>query len=162
MAALDAYLADLRRHDRAGAAAKAAGQFKTALGFDRRDRRYADPLAELQLETTTNDDFLDSRDRLRPQRLPRTVNRRAVVAGLNRAHALGHIGNPAAWRLGALPDDNESEAAVFLSSAQTKALMASAPPEAGAFMRGLELSGGPPKEIADATAADFDGARLKL
>ncbi|HKT73661.1 MAG TPA: hypothetical protein VJQ47_12275 [Steroidobacteraceae bacterium] len=72
------------------------------------------------------------------------------------------VRNPAAWRLGALPDDNESETAVFLSSTQRKALIASASPEAGAFMRGLELSGGRPKELADAIAADFDGARLKL
>lgn len=164
IAALDGYLSDLRRHDRANAASKAEGQFKTALRFDPKSARYEDPLAALQLESTTNDDFLDWRDRLRPGRLPRTVNRlaRAVTAGLNRAHRLGHIGNPAAWRLEALPDDDESQTAVFLSPLQRKQLIASASSEAADFMRGLEFSGARPKELAEATAADFDGASLKL
>ncbi|MDB6156865.1 MAG: hypothetical protein JWO04_571 [Gammaproteobacteria bacterium] len=88
IAALETYLSDLRRHDRSGAAAKAEGQFKTALGFDATAKHYTDLLCTLQLEDVTNDDFLDWRDRLRPGRLPRTVNRlvRAVTAGLNRAH----------------------------------------------------------------------------
>ena len=129
------YLTDLRRHDRADAAKKAEGQFKTALGFDRKDKRYKDPLAALQLEEATKDDFLDWRDRLRPGRLPRTVNRfvRAVTAGLNRAHRLGHIGNPAAWRIEALPDDEESETAVFLTPVQRKGLIAAAPPRRGSL-----------------------------
>jgi hypothetical protein len=109
------------------------------------------------------DDFLDWRDRLQPGRLPRTVNRfvRAVTAGLNRAHALGHIGNPAAWRIEALADD-ASETAVFPSPAQRKGLIDSASPEAAAFLRGLELSGARPKELAETTAADLDGQRLRL
>ena len=164
LAALDSYLNDLRRHDRADAAAKAEGQFKTALRFDPKSERYTDQLAALQLENATNDDFLDWRDRLRPGRLPRTVNRmvRAVTAGLNRAHRLGHIGNPAAWRVESLPDDDESETAVFLSPAQRKGLIDSAAPAAAAFLRGLELSGARPKELAEATVADFDGTHLKL
>jgi integrase len=164
LAGLDSYLNDLRRHDRADAATKAEGQFKTALRFDPKSERYTDPLAALQLENVTNDDFLDWRDRLRPGRLPRTVNRmvRAVTAGLNRAHRLGHIGNPGAWRLETLPDDDESETAVFLSPAQRKGLIDSASPAAAAFLRGLELSGARPKELAEAIAADFDGKHLKL
>jgi integrase len=163
IAGLESYLTDLRRHGRAEAAKKAEGQFKTALGFDRKDKRYKDPIAALHLEGATKDDFLDWRDRLRPGRLPRTVNRfaRAVTAGLNRAHGLGHIGNPAAWRIEALADD-ESETAVFLSPTQRKGLIDSASPEAGAFLRGLELSGARPKELAETTAADFDGERLRL
>lgn len=164
LAALETYLADLRRHDRWDAAIKAEGQFKTALGFDRESHRHLDPLATLQLESATKDDFLDWRDRLRPGRLPRTVNRfvRAVIAGLNRAHGLGHVGNPATWRLEGLPDDDESETAVFLTPAQRKGLVDAASPEAAAFLRGLELSGARPKELAAATAADFDGERLRL
>lgn len=164
IAALDTYLNDLRRHDRAEAATKAEGQFKTALRFDPKSERYTDVLAGLQLESTTNDDFLDWRDRLRPGRLPRTVNRmvRAVTAGLNRAHRLGHIGNPSAWRLETLPDDDEAETAIFLSPAQRKGLIDSATPEAAAFLRGLELSGARPKELTEATVADFDGSHLKL
>ena len=81
---------------------------------------------------------------------------------MNRAHGLGHIGNPAAWRIEALADDNESETAVFLSPAQRKGLIHAASPEAAAFLRGLELSGARPKELAETTAADFDGERLKV
>jgi integrase len=163
-AALETYLADLRRHDRVDAAKKAEGGFKTALSFDSKAQGYKDPLAELQLEEVTLDDFLEWRDRLRPGRLPRSVNRlvRAVSAGLNRAHRLGHIGNPAAWRLEQLPDDNESETAVFLAPAQRKALIAAASASAAAFLRGLELSGARPKELASAIVGDFDGERLKL
>lgn len=164
LAALETYLTDLRRHERGDAAKTAEGRFKTALCFNARDKSYQDPLADLQLEEATHDDFLEWRDRLRPARLPRTVNRlvRAVAAGLNRAHRLGHIGNLAAWRFEHLPDDEESETAVFLTPAQRKGLIAAAPPPAAALLRGLELSGARPKELATATAGDFDGERLKL
>jgi integrase len=163
-AALETYLADLRRHNRDDAADTAEGRFRTALDFDFKDRRYRDPFAELQLEEATQDDFLEWRDRLRPGRLPRTINRlvRAVCAGLNRAHRLGHIGNPAAWRFEQLPDEDESETAVFLTPVQRKGLIAAASAPAAAFLRGLELSGARPKELASATAAAFDGERLKL
>jgi integrase len=36
------------------------------------------------------------------------------------------------------------------------------PKHAAAFLRGLELSGARPKELAEAVASDFDGKRLKL
>jgi len=164
VAALETYLTDLRRHNRMDAARTAEGRFKTALGFDRRNSGYMDPLAELQLEEATQDDFLEWRDRLRPDRLPRTVNRlvRAVSAGLNRAHRLGHIGNPVAWRFDHLPDDDEPETAVFLTPSQRNGLISAASLQAGAFLRGLELSGARPKELASAKVGDFDGERLKL
>lgn len=164
MAALETYLTDLRRHSRSDAAKAAEGRFKTALAFDQKANRYRDPLAELPLDKVTQEDFLDWRDRLGTGRLPRTVNRlvRAVTAGLTRAHQLGHLGNPQAWRLQSLPDDDESETAVFLTPAQRKSLIRAASPEAAALLRGLELTGGRPKELADALIADFDGTRLKL
>jgi len=92
------------------------------------------------------------------------VNRlsRAVSAGLNRAVRLGHVGNPVAWRIEALPDDDESETAVFLSPAQRTALIAAAAPQAAAFLRGLELTGARPSELAAATAGEVDGERLRL
>ena len=163
-AALDAYLIDLKRHGRADAARSAEGRFRTALGFDFATSRYRDPLAETQLDQTTHEDFLEWRDRLTNGRLPRTVNRlvRAISAGLNRAHRLGHIGNPAAWRLEGLPDDEESETAIFLTRAQRKALIDAASPAAAAFLRGLELTGARPKELATARVGDFNGERLKL
>jgi integrase len=162
--ALETYAEDLRRHGRVQAADKAEGQFRTALGFDRTAEAYTDPLASLQLEEATQDDFLDWRDRLRSERLPRTVNRyvRALTAGLNRAHRLGHVGNPAAWQMDALPDNDEAETAVFLSPVQRQGLIEAASPEAAAFLRGLEFSGARPKELAEATVADFDGQCIKL
>lgn len=164
IAALESYAADLRRHGRPDAALKAEGEFKTALCFDRKNQCYTDPLASLQLEEATKDDFADWRDRLIPGRLPRTVNRyvRALTAGLNRAHRLGYVGNPAAWRMDALSDSDEADTAVFLSPAQRQGLIGAASPEAAAFLRGLELSGARPKELAEATVGDFDGQCVKL
>lgn len=52
---------------------------------------------------------------------------------------LGHVGNPAAWRVKALSDDveDEGQTAVFLSAVQRQALIAAASPPCSAFMRGL-------------------------
>jgi integrase len=158
-AALEAYLADLRRHGRADAATEALWRFKLCVYKD-------DILADLELEAATQDDFLEWRDRLRPGRQPRTVNRnvRAVVAGLNKANRLGHLGNPSAWRLTALADDveDDGETAVFLNAEQRAAFIAAASPNAGEFLRGMELSGARPKELASATVGDFDGETLRL
>jgi integrase len=164
IAALLAYLADLRSHGRHAAAKKAEGQFKTVLRFDAKQERYQDELAHLELESATRDDFFDWRARIEPGRLPRTVNRyaRTMQAGLTRAHELGHLGNPAAWRMPSLADDNESETAVFLTPSQRKGLIDAANPEAALFVRGLELSGARPGELAAAKVADFDGKRLRL
>jgi integrase len=163
-AALETYLVDLKRHGRADAARSAEGRFRTALGFDFKTLHYGDPLAEMQLDRTAHEDFLEWRSRLANGRLPRTVNRlvRAVSAGLNRAHRLGHTGNPATWRLDGLPDDEESETAIFLTRSQRKGLIDAASPAAAAFLRGLELTGARPKELATARVGDFDGERLKL
>ena len=157
-AALEAYLADLRRHGRTDAAKEAEGRFKLTV--------YEDVLADVSLEAATREDFLEWRDRLVEGRQPRSVNRqvRSVVAGLNRAAELGHVGNPAVWRLKPLSGDGEDdgETAVFLNPEQRKALIAAATPFAAAFLRGLELTGARPKELAAATVAHFDGKTLRL
>lgn len=157
-AALESYLTDLKRHGRPDSAKEALWRFKLAV--------YEDPIACLELEAATKNDFLEWRDRLLPGRKPRSVNRhvRAIVAGLNRAADLGHVGNPAAWRLKPLADDvdEEGETAVFLSLGQRKALVSHAGPHAAAFLRGLELTGARPKELAAAIVEDFDGESLKL
>jgi integrase len=157
-AALEGYLADLKRHGRPDAAREALWRFKLAV--------YEDALAGLELESATRDDFLEWRDRLIPGRKPRSVNRhvRAVVAGLNRAVQLGYVGNPTAWHLKPLQDDveDEGETAVFLSAGHREAVIAAASSQAAAFLRGLELTGARPKELATATAGDFDGEALKL
>ena len=157
-AALETYLADLKRHARPDAAAEALWRFKVVV--------YDDPIAALQLESATFVDFLEWRDRLLPGRAPRTVNRyvRAVVAGLNRAKQLGHIGSPAAWDLTALQDavDDDGETAVFLDQDQRRALLASAELHAAEFLRGLELTGARPHELANASVSDFDGDTLRL
>jgi integrase len=157
-AALQTYLDDLRRHGRSDTAKDAEDRF--ALTVD------DDEIADLSLEQATRDDFLEWRDRLTEGRKPRSVNRqvRAVVAGLNRASELGHVGNPAAWRIKSLSDaeSDDGETAIFLTPEQRKALIAAASPHAALFLRGLELTGARPKELAAATAAHFDGKRLRL
>ena len=157
-AALEAYLADLSRHGRTGAAKEAGWRFKKYV--------YSDPLADVELEKVTRDDFQEWRDRQHSGRAARTVERqfRSVRAGLNRALELGHVGNPAAWKLKALQDDVEDtgETAIFLEPAQRSALIAAADPAAGEFLRGMELSGGRPIELSAARVGDFDGQKLRL
>ncbi len=155
--ALTAYAQDLRRHGRESA----------ALEFEWRVRAVVegDAFAKLQLEALKRDDFEEWRDRVRKGRAARTVNRytRAVVAALNRAIDLGHVGNPAAWRVKALADDTEDNGtAIFLTPGQRKALISAASPNCAALMRGLELTGARPLELVSATAGDFDGASLRL
>jgi integrase len=156
--ALEAYLADLNRHGRHETALEAEGRFKNVV--------YEDPIADLELESVTRDDFLEWRDRLLEGRQARTVNRnvRAVAAALNQAIELGHLGNPAAWKLRALSDaiDESGETAVFLDAVQRKAIIAAASPRAALFLRGLELTGARPKELAATLVADFDGQMLRL
>lgn len=156
--ALETYLADLRRRGRSDSARVALGQFKLAV--------YSDPIASLKLEGATKDDFLEWRERFRTGRQPRSLNRlvRAVVAGLNRAVDLGHVGNPAAWKLKPLADDTDDggETAVFLSAEQRKALISAAEPHTAALLRGLELTGARPKELTTATVSDYDGESLGL
>ena len=165
--ALKAYLTDLRSRGREGAATEAAWRFKVAVYRDpERKRADDDAIAELVLETATLDDFREWRERLRPGRQPRTVNRyvRAVVAGLNVACGLGYVGNPAAWQLAGLDDDVEAsgETAIFLDVPQRRALIAAAAPMAGNFLRGMEVTGGRPIEIAAAKVSDFSGDSLRL
>ena len=103
-----------------------------------------DALAHQALEAATRDDFEEWRERLTEGRQPRSVDRyaRRLMAGLNRAVELGHIGNPAAWKLKPLQDDVEEdgETAVFLDPGQRKSLIEAASPVAAAFFRGLELT----------------------
>lgn len=152
-AALEAYLADLRRHGRDATADEQEARFKLCV--------YEDAIADLRLDETTRDDFESWRDRLRVGRQPRSVNRhvRGVAAGLNAAtKKLGHVGNPAAWALVALADDTEeaAEGAVFLAPEQRDRIIAKASRRLAAFLRGLEQTGARPSELAAATVADFD------
>ena len=158
-AALESYLSDLREHGRTDAAKEAEWRFKKTV--------YSDPLAGTSLEHATKDDFREWRERQKPGRQPRTLNRhiRSVVAGLNHAvKEAGHVGNPTAWSLKPLADDveDDGETAVFLTPDQRKALVAAATPFAAAFLRGLELTGARPQELAAATVAHFDGEQIRL
>lgn len=159
--ALEAYLADLRRHGRGATADEAEARFKLCV--------YDDDLAGLRLEDATRDDFEAWRDRLRAGRQARSVNRhvRALAAGLNAAtKKLAHVGNPSAWTLAPLADDTEeaAEGAVFLSPDERTRLIAKASRALAAFLRGLEHTGARPSELARATVADFDarGGTLTL
>ena len=124
---------------------------------------FDDPIADLKLERATRDDFDAWRDRLTAGPRVRTVNRyaRFVAAGLNRAIELGHVGNPAAWRLRPLCGEDEADP-VSLGSTQRAAIIAAADPHTAAFLRGLELTGARPNELAAMTKADFDGQVVKL
>lgn len=157
-AALDTYLADLRRHGRQDAAKEAEGRFKLVI--------HSDSIAELGLESATRDDFEEWRDRFTEGRQPRSLNRhvRTVIAGLNRARQLGHVGNEAAWKLTPLSDDvdDEGDTAVFLTADQRKAIITAASQPMAEFLRGLELTGARPNELAATTAGDFDGQALRL
>ena len=149
--ALTAYAQDLRRHGRESA----------ALEFEWRVRAVVegDAFAKLQLEALKRDDFEEWRYGVRKGRAARTVNRytRAVVAALNRAIDLGHVGNPAAWRVKALADDTEDNGtAIFLTPGQRKALISAASPNCAALMRGLD------SDRRQATGAgQCDGRRLR-
>lgn len=158
-AALESYLDDLREHGRADAAKEAEWRFKKTV--------YSDPLADTSLERATKDDFREWRERQKPGREPRTLNRhvRSVVAALNYAvKEAGHVGNPMAWSLKPLADDveDDGETAIFLTPEQRKALVDAAAPFAAAFLRGLELTGARPQELAAATVAHFDGEQIRL
>ncbi len=150
--ALTAYLGWLREQGREATAATCEQRFSAIV--------WPDPLAELEMHALTRDDMREWRDRLRPGRQPRSINRhvRSIVAGLNRAHQNGHLGNPAAWRLEPLADDVDEggETPVMLTPAQRHVLIAAASPAAAAFLRGLELTGARPKELAAATVNDLD------
>lgn len=157
-AALQAYLEDLRRQGRTDAAKAAEGIFKTVV--------FKDSIATVKLERATGDDFRDWQAGLTDGRKPRSANRyvRSVVAGLNRAIELGHVGKPSAWHLTPLGDDteDETETAVFLSPEQRKALLAASTSAAALFFRGLECTGARPKELAAALVSHFDGHRIRL
>src|SRR3984885_5448012 len=158
-AALQSYLDHLREHGRADAAKEAEWRFKKTV--------YSDPLADTSLERATKDDFREWRERQKPGRQPRTLNRhiRSVVAALNYAvKEAGHLGNPTAWGLKPLADDveDDGETAIFLTPEQRQALVAAATPFAAAFLRGLELTGARPQELAAATVAHFDGEQIRL
>lgn len=169
--ALERYLKDLRTHGRHDAADEAEGRFKLTVFGDPENGRPADPLADLSLESATRDDFEEWRERLRfdrngKPRQPRSINRhvRAVVAGLNKAHELGHVGKPEAWQLTALADDREDdgETAVFLDPAQRKSIIEAAGQHLAEFLQGLEHTGARPGELAEVTAGEFDGEQIRL
>lgn len=156
--ALDAYIANLRRQGRASSAKEIDARFAQTVDED--------VLKNLPLESATKDDFLEWRDRLAKSRKPRSVNRqvRAVQAGLNCALQLGHVGNPAAWTLTRLADEveDDGETALFLTPPQRKALIAAVSAPLSLFLRGLELSGARPSELAAACVGHLSGDMLRL
>lgn len=150
--ALETYLTWLREQGRESTAKTIEPKFKKVV--------WDDDLANIPLHALVRDDMREWRERLREGRQPRSINRivRDVQAGLNRALVEGHVGDKMAWALDPLADDIEEggESAVILSPGQRKALIKAAVPAAADFMRGLELTGARPSELAAATVADLD------
>ena len=152
-AALDAYIADLQKHNRTSTAHEATQRRKQIVD--------GDPIAEVSLNRATVEDFQEWRDRLLKGREPRSVNRlvRGLKAGLNRAvRDLGFTGNPAAWNLRAMVDDQEDsgDAAVFLRPEQRLRLIDYATLALANLLRGFEHTGARPGELPEASVADFD------
>ncbi len=156
--ALEAYLGYLKQQGRADTAMEVEGRYKAVV--------WPDAMADTPLESLGLEEFTGWRERLRKGRQNRSVNRhvRAVVAGLNKANALGHVGNPAAWRIEPLADDvdDSGETAVLLTLEQRAALIVSVESNLADFLRGLEFTGARPGELAAVAASDFDGERLRL
>ncbi len=157
-AALESYLAYLGEQGRESTAADAEKRFKLTV--------YDDAIASIRVDKLTMDDFREWRDRLRKGRTNRSVNRqvRAVTAGLNMAIRRGFIANRSAWDIEPLADDVEQEGntAVFLNAAQREALISRATPELALFLRGLEVTGARPSELASARVCDYDGETVRL
>ena len=59
--------------------------------------------------------------------------------------------------VGIRDESDDGETAVFLTPEQRKALLAAASPRAALFLRGLELTGARPKELASATGVRVPG-----
>lgn len=150
--ALKTYIRLLRQQGREPTADNAEDRFSLIV--------WDDPLAGVRLEDLTREDMREWRERLRKDRQNRSVNRhvRSVVAGLNKAHAEGHIGHPEAWKLEPLADDREEEAeTLFLTPTQRDSIVSASSTACGFFLRAIEFTGARPGELADATAGDLDG-----
>ena len=150
--ALETYIRELAKGGRQATADNAEARFALLI--------WADPIADIRLESLTLEDMEEWRERIRDGRQNRSVNRhvRSVVAGLNLANKKGHIGNADAWMLTPLSDDIEETAdtTVFLTPEQRRILIGAASPACGAFLTAIEFTGGRPGELAAATRQDFD------
>jgi len=150
--ALETYVVYLNEQGREATAADAEDRFRLIV--------WDDPIALLQLEDLTRQDFREWRERLRPERQNRSVNRhvRSVVAALNRAIREGHSGSPEAWLVDPLADDAEGtgESTVFLTPSQRAAIVKAACKECGDFLRAVAFTGARPGELAAANVSDFD------
>ncbi len=150
--ALETYLRYLRDQGREATAKTIETKFRQVV--------WDDVLATIPLHSLAKPDVKEWRDRLRKGRQPRSINRivRDLKAGLNRALKEGHVGDRETWALDPLADDFEEsgDSAVILSPHHRKALIDAALPAGAEFMRGLELTGARPSELAAATVADLD------
>ncbi len=150
--ALETYIKLLRQHGREATADNARDRFELIV--------WDDELSSLRLDDLTREDMREWRERLRKDRKNRSVNRhvRSVVAGLNKAHREGHIGNPDAWKIEPLADDKEEEAdTLFLTPTQRDSIVSASSTACRFFLRAIEFTGGRPGELAEATAGDLDG-----
>jgi integrase len=157
--ALNAYLKHLRSDTvkRADTAEDAEWRYEGIV--------FSDPFADLMLDKLRPVDVERWRARHTAGRTARTLNRyvRAVVAGLNTAHKrLGYLADPTVWKVESLPDDGDEAAPVFLSPAQRKELLKHGHGGLVAFLRAIEMTGGRPKEIAQAKVHELAPDVVKL
>jgi integrase len=150
--ALAAYLRHLRSIGRSATALEAGRRFRLTVPR-------GSEFGSMLLKDVTREDADRWRDGLKKGRANRSIQRqfRALRAALNYAveHA-GHIGNPKAWKLQQLLDDEEADTPVFLTEEQRELLIAAAPPALAALLTGFTHTGARPSELARATVADFD------
>ena len=152
--ALKTYIRELAKSGRQATADNAEDRFNLLV--------WADPIADIRLESLTLEDMEEWRERIRDGRQNRSVNRhvRSIIAGLNLANRKGHVGNSDAWALTPLSDDIEetAETTVFLTPEQREALIVAASPSCALFLSAIVHTGGRPGELASATRQDFDAS----
>jgi integrase len=141
---------------------------------------YGDPIADLPLRKLTDRHVRDWRDRLEAQpalvsrsrsgsrktrpRSPATINRDMVPfrAALNMALERGEVSSALPWRKALEPQAHSGRRTLYLDKGQRTALLASLPPYAASFVRGLCLLPLRPGALASLRVQDFDARSSEL
>jgi integrase len=159
-AALNTYVKHLIAGDRLDAAGKAQAKLEIAILHDGEE-----DLLESMLETVTRDEWESFHQRLRKtgtgeDRSNSTINRYygTVTAALNTAvRECGIAGNPEAWRIKDLPEDEtEGETATYISREHRPRLLKNCTPEVRTFLEVMWAAGARTSEVALLRVSDYD------